>query len=291
MIRTLIFSSLLFGACCNSFAQSIPKSKYILESVGISIGDNNNYSNTLSARSWQRLAPSEISIPDSALSSSSSYSPYSSTLIGFRAVIAPTGKNTKKFRTTYRIGLALCGSTPLEGEFYTNSDERIDTLTSSQTGRTYFVDSSSTHNYKYRYQSQLTLIDLGIQLNTNHDKRWSAFGGISASLGVSQGTTVFEHSSYSFLKQYSNPFTYSHIQSSFGGSPGTEEKFTGGNGYAFAISIPFGVQFKVSNTHPAFSKIRLTAEFRPGVMIESIPDFETVSYSFVNRTFGILVDI
>lgn len=70
------------------------------------------------------------------------------------------------------------------GGGYTESF-RIDTLTSSQSGTQYFVDSFSTHSYNANYSQEQLRLDASLIFRYNADKRWSFYGGIGANFGLS----------------------------------------------------------------------------------------------------------
>ena len=173
---------------------------------------------------------------------------------------------------TLRVGLMHInqGNALFTGGSYTESF-RIDTLTSSQTGEQFFVDSFSSHNYNATYSQEQLRLDASLIFRYKADKRWSFYGGIGANFGLSyNGVTTIQHG----VSPYGNSSAFGWLYSSMSGSDETEIIENKG-GFGFGVYAPLGIDFQVGKKRDFFKPIHLYMELRPGFNINQIAGLGT----------------
>jgi hypothetical protein len=168
--------------------------------------------------------------------------------------------------TNQRNALAVGGS-------YTETF-RIDTLTSSQSGEQFFVDSFSTHSYNASYSQEQLRLDASLLFRYNADKRWSFYGGIGANFGLSYNgqTSVNQYvspygSGYGYGYNLFNDMVYNGTH--------TQETFENKGGFGFGVYAPLGVDFQVGKKRDFWMPIHLYMELRPGFNVNQIAGLGT----------------
>lgn len=149
---------------------------------------------------------------------------------------------------------------------------RIDTLTSSQSGTQYFVDSFSTHSYNANYSQEQLRLDASLIFRYNADNRWSFYGGIGANFGLSYNcVTNVEHSVYPYGDSYGFPLS---MLSSYSGTY-ERETFENKGGFGFGVYAPLGIDFQVGKKREFWKPIHLYMELRPGFNVNQIAGLGT----------------
>lgn len=147
----------------------------------------------------------------------------------------------------------------------------MDTLTSSQTGEQFIIDSFSTHGYHAYYGQKQIRLDASLIFRYNAKNRWSFFGGIGANFGFTyQANTNIQH--------YVTPWAdYNYNYSNWIYSEGThiEENFEHKGGYGLGVYAPLGVDFQVGKNREFWKPMHLFLELRPGFNVNQISGLET----------------
>ena len=146
---------------------------------------------------------------------------------------------------------------------------RVDTLTSSQSGEQYFVDSFSTHSFNANYAQEQLRIDASLLFRYNADKRWSFFGGIGANFGLSYNAATTVHHRVS---PYGDYFGYGFINDLMFIDFGTHETETFENkgGFGLGVYAPLGIDFQLGKKREFWKPMHLYMELRPGFNINQI---------------------
>lgn len=166
---------------------------------------------------------------------------------------------------------------------------RIDTLTSSQTGDQFFIDSFSTHSYNANYSQEQLRLDASLLFRYNADKRWSFYGGIGANFGLSYNATTQIHQRVS---PYGNTYGFGLFNDIFIDSGSHEqETFENKGGFGFGVYAPLGVDFQVGKKRNFWMPIHLYMELRPGFNVNQIAgigtSFSAGNFSNVGLRFQI----
>ena len=151
---------------------------------------------------------------------------------------------------------------------------RVDTLTSSQSGEQYFVDSFSTHSFNANYAQEQLRIDASLLFRYNADKRWSFFGGIGANFGLSYNAATTVHHRVS---PYGDYFGYGFINDLMFIDFGTHETETFENkgGFGLGVYAPLGIDFQLGKKREFWKPMHLYMELRPGFNINQIAGLGT----------------
>lgn len=150
---------------------------------------------------------------------------------------------------------------------------RVDTLTSSQTGTQYFVDSFSTHSYNATYSQEQLRLDAALIFRYKADKRWSFYGGIGMNFGLSyNGVTHIRHS----VSPYGDSYPYGLFNDIIY-SNGTHqlETFENKGGFGFGVYAPLGIDFQVGKKRNFWKPMHLYMELRPGFNVNQIAGLGT----------------
>lgn len=166
--------------------------------------------------------------------------------------------------TNQRNALAISGS-------YTETF-RIDTLTSSQTGEQFFVDSFSTHSYNASYSQEQLRLDASLLFRYNADKRWSFYGGIGANFGLSYNAQTNVNQ---YVSPYGSDYGYGLFNDMIYNGTHTQETFENKGGFGFGVYAPLGIDFQVGKKRDFWMPIHLYLELRPGINVNQISGLET----------------
>jgi hypothetical protein len=259
----LSFALICFGA---SYAQVSVEGIYLQSGSFFSAGKG-------SLSDFQTLAPSS-SILQQDLSAYNTYPVFNFSFPGQSQSLS-LGLNLGKMpNATLRVGLMHInqGNALSTGGSYTETF-RVDTLTSSQTGTQYFVDSFSTHSYNATYSQEQLRLDAALIFRYKADKRWSFFGGIGMNFGLSyNGVTQIRHDVSPYGESY--PFDlFNDIMYSSGTHE--HESFENKGGFGFGVYAPLGIDFQVGKKRNFWKPMHLYMELRPGFNVNQIAGLGT----------------
>lgn len=193
-----------------------------------------------------------------ALTANSSFS----ALAGFQ--FGNRKKEAYKINPVMRIGLHYSSSSWIQGYVQKDSLFFRDTLTSSQTGQSFYIDSVMTTGYAMDYNSDQLRLDVSAIFSTNPGLRWSFFsgfglqGGISlqAQTSVSYFQTVFARTQNQGSFNSSNNYVRSTMQ---------QETIRHSGNYYVGAYLPIGVDFRIGKKRELLRMFHLFAETRPSV--------------------------
>ena len=223
---------------------------------------------------FQTLAPGS-SILQQDLSAYQSSPIYSFNLPGQSQTLSLGLKLAKLPNATLRLGLMHTGKRNAlsVGGSYTETF-RVDTLTSSQSGEQFFIDSFSTHSYHANYTQEQLRLDASLIFRYKADKRWSFFGGIGANFGLSYNAATTVHHRVS---PYGDYFGYGFINDLMFIDFGTHETETFENkgGFGLGVYAPLGIDFQLGKKREFWKPMHLYMELRPGFNINQIAGLGT----------------
>jgi hypothetical protein len=222
----------------------------------------------------QTLAPQSVLLQQD-LSAYQSYPVMNFNFPGQSQSISVGLKMAKLPNATLRLGLMHTNqrNALTTGGSYTETF-RIDTLTSSQTGEQFFVDSFSTHSYNASYSQEQLRLDASLLFRYNADKRWSFYGGIGANFGLS-------YNGQTSVNQYVSPYGsgygygYNLFNDMVHNGTHTQETFENKGGFGFGVYAPLGVDFQVGKKRDFWMPIHLYMELRPGFNVNQIAGLGT----------------
>lgn len=141
-----------------------------------------------------------------------------------------------------------------------------DTLTSSQTGEQFYIDSTHFENYRFRYGNKQLRIDGSLIYRLHGDRRWSIYGGIGASVGLAySSTTELEYSTWNFIGDGSK---HDHGVET---DNAVLERFENNSQFAASIYLPFGIDFRVGRNREFWKLVHVFLEMRPAFRLNTLP--------------------
>lgn len=279
------FIKSIFGICAllfsiTSLAQEETPKAISITDVQLFSGMNIYPVSSLSLNEMKAFAPnSTILAKDFTGFHSGNYnSVYSNQ--SFSALLGVNFKN--KPNRQLRVGLNYLSKTNFIGSAGREDIYPYDTLTSSQTGQQYFLDSSySKHVHMQQEMEQLSL-DASFIFRTDAEARWSFYGGFGLMLGYSfNANTSIYYSEWSSESSYSSSYN-SNNNSEF-------EQFRNKNFLSTAIYLPFGIDFRIGKNNEFWKRLHLFYEIRPMVSIATIPEWNTLTQFSFTQGVGIKI--
>lgn len=211
-----------------------------------------------------------------------------SVLLGFK--FSDKQKTHYNNNIQLRVGITYNSSTLLS--YGMNSSEKIpiDTLTSSQTGETVFIDSVISRTLEMNYNSEQLRIDGSLIFRTNPDARWSLYSGIGLTAGMSFNAKTYLFYSKSEQIQSREPYHYNNYNNYYDGTS-ESEVITNNSNFGFSAYIPLGIDFRIGKNREFWKRIHLFYEIRPNINITYIPNLKTITNSSVHQGIGLKISL
>lgn len=265
-------------ASCGLFAQQNESKIKRVEFSSMSFGfgaliSNEHFSNNLA--NFRKLAPkSEILAQDIEAGNESSFYLYTSSGPAFSAGAYFSVKNKEgkwsKYHPQVRIGISYANQTLLSNSFSKSEYFRVDTLTSNNSGQVFFVDSVKTDYHSMEYYREQLYVDAAFLVSSNPNNLLKFYGGLGISLGLTFNSTTF---------LYNNRGSYLDASVSLGNNyyypdrgEYSEEIFLNKESFTALISLPIGLESKLSRRENNWAKCRVFFEGRPSLSYVSIPE-------------------
>ena len=209
-------------------------------------------------------------------------------LLGFR--LKEKNSNKLKANPVFRLGFTYLQQMSLYKEYHRKETFAYDTLVSSQTGQEYYVDSVSDQNYYLENLSDVLALELSTNWSTRPDKRWSFFGGVGISGGLSlNSVTNISYQRRSKLES-GNDGDFNISNSGKGFFESKDEMYTNKANSFYAAFFPVGINWRIGKRSEFLRKAHLFMEFRPGVSVRNIPETRTYARTFMHHAIGIKVN-
>jgi hypothetical protein len=212
--------------------------------------------------------------------------PMFSILVGFQ--FNDRQKEKPRPNPLLRLGISYFSGYPLANSFSKETSGFYDTLTSSQTGKTYVIDSVNREYFSVDYFTNYLRFDGSLIYRTNPEARFSFFTGAGLTAGISfNSETYIYHSNYTWLSAQSSGDLY-YPAGRYTQSGGySSEHFPNKSHFGFSGYIPLGMDFRLGKKHPFWSNIHLFYELRLGLNVNFIPDLKTVANTNIHNGFGL----
>jgi len=291
-IRIILSAFVLLIACSAVFGQeqkTKAKKKISIHDFYIQTGifTMRNTSGTLS--DFKTLAPqSSILLNNNTVD----YSPYNNFRISGNNVFSMMLglQFSNKTNPLLRLGFSYISGINLENSSNRVARKPYDTLTSSQTGQTIYIDSVFTEQYNMKYSSEQLRFDGSLIFRTNPESRWSMFAGIGITAGfsINANTDIF-YSNYSRTEtRYTTDSTSTSYNYS-GYNNMKTENFKNKTNFGASAYIPMGVDFRIGKKREFWKRIHLFYELRPCINITSIPELRTSANVGLQHGLGLRV--
>ncbi len=293
MRKTALLPAFLLLLCGTTKAQeNNPTSKWMIESATLHVGTTNFSPTSSPIEYFQKIAPeSKLVHENLAGYKVNSRGTNMNATASARMILAPTNwrAENKIFRMTYRFGISANTFTPISIGYRNEETAPYDKYVSAGSGQSISIDSTHYSNYYFAYETKVTTVDFGAQWNTNYDRRWSFYAGVSGSVGFSAS-----HANYSFNEStsFENGDEYSdfNIQRPDVNRNQERENLKASTTFAFGVSAPIGVQFRLAKTCKFLNKARLAFEARPTFIGQKIEGYGMNGSLVQNTSIGFQYD-
>lgn len=189
-----------------------------------------------------------------------------------------------KLNPQFRFGVSFASVDLFNGSISKTEYFRIDTLVSTQTGESSYVDSVASENYDLRYVSEMFLLDAHLLLSSNPERTWSFYGGIGLSMG-------FLMNPQATISYYSNDWIDSPANNNglfFRDQLSKDESFsTNDFGFVALASIPLGLNFRLSKRKRVWENLNLFIEYRASLSYIDAPQLGGQMSTSGFNTFGV----
>lgn len=188
----------------------------------------------------------------------------------------------KKANPLWRIGISHGSSNSISAGFSKDTYTPYDTLTSSQTGEQFYVDSMHSENYFMDYRSQQLRVESSLIYRTNVEKRWSVYAGIGASIGLSYNAQTYI--SYSTSDYVSGNYTNYSGSYDYG-----FEHFRNKTNISTSVFVPMGVDFRIGKNKEFWKRLHLYYEMKPSLSFLTVPELRTLTSVNMINSLGLKV--
>jgi len=202
-----------------------------------------------------------------------------------RAVVLGVGihpfRNDERSGPELRMGFTYVGGTA--GRLGYDRTERyvVDTLMSSSSGITYFVDSTFSSRYDMGHDAERFGLDASLIFRSSGRSRWSIYGGVGLGVGARFNARTWVNKAEEGVVNY----------------PGTSARFElldtryeqvdNSGGVWVAFNAPLGFGFRLSKRSNLLGRMDLYIEGRPGMLVQSSTEFGTITSFGSQSLFGL----
>ena len=263
---------LLLSVASSATAQEAAPST--LSAVHLASGGFSGGNAALYRQEIARLTPGSALLADGLLDHDFDSDPYA----GEGSGLFEVGVGLRPFRKADRSGPELClgilyaGRTELTGYFTRITRTPYDTLTSSQTGEVFYIDSVRRSTYAVEYSAER--FGLNASLTWRTKGRWSIYGGVGLAGGLLMNArTDVYHSLYDSVDGPAvGPWDGPDGRSVPGGA---SESFRNGTGWWVSVYAPIGLDFRIARKGELWGRLYLYTELRPQLVFQGLPELGT----------------
>jgi hypothetical protein len=199
-----------------------------------------------------------------------------------------TRTNSYHYNPLLRVGFNYSSISVINCSLSQQLSQTADTLTSSQTGQQYFVDSIFMQDFDMQLNAQMLQFDASLIFRTNPKLRLSAYAGVGFNLGSSINSTID-------ILYNENRYTNSQYEkkgSSFNSSTdkNTREYFNSGKLNSYSIYTPFGMDFRIGKFDEFLNNFHLFYEIRTGLQISNVNELRTINSTYFQNNIGVRVN-
>ena len=291
-ILSVIFLTVSFSV----FGQEHPNTikKISVHDIYIQTGFLSERNTNLTLADFKTLVPQSVLLKNNLtdFSQSGGFGLTSNTMFSVMLGIkfSDKQKTTYKANPLLRLGVSYFSGTTWAESLYKEERTPYDTLTSTQTGQTIYVDSVTTENYSMIYSSEQLLFYGSLIFRTNPEARWSIFTGIGITAGFSviANTDIYYNNFGRTETHYPNDNTFfsSYYSSSYNSKT---EKHRNKNNFGASTFIPMGIDFRIGKENEFWKQIHLFYELRTGINITSVPELRTITNTNIQHGLGLKV--
>lgn len=188
-----------------------------------------------------------------------------------------------------RLGFLYGGRTGSSGYYSRVETSPYDTLTSSQTGDMYYVDSVWGSSYYIAQTYERLGLDAALVWHTQG--RWSIHAGAGLMAGVlANMRTTIQYDEFSSVTAVStnssSGSTYAYGYYGMGDYSSSTETLQRGTGWWTSLYIPLGLDFRFGRTGDFWTHVHAFMELRPQLVVQHTADLGTRTSFGTQSLFG-----
>lgn len=191
-----------------------------------------------------------------------------------------------------RLGFIYGGRSGRSGYYGRTDSSPYDTLTSSQTGDQYFVDSVRESNFYIAQTYERFGLDAALVWHTQG--RWGIHAGVGLMAGVLANVrTIIQYNEFNGLSaagtstssgSYS-PYAYGYYGT--GDHRSFTETLNRGTGWWTSLYTPVGLDFRFGRTGDFWTRVHAFMELRPQLVVQHTDDLGTITSFGIQNLFGL----
>ncbi len=224
---------------------------------------------------------------------SSDYNLYANSNFQISMGLALRNSDKSEYRQNMQlqIGMSHTSALNLSQVRWREIRKPYDTLLSQQTANRLYVDSITSHYVDAQNGSDKLSLQAALVFRSNPALRWSIFGGLGVSGGLSYNS--FTHIHYTMINRTalvdetgSEYFGYYPDDPDFYQE---EEIFRNKSSFSGSVYLPFGVDFRMGEKSDLLKRMHIYSELRPGMDFSRIPEYGYNTRSFFQFGLGLCV--
>jgi len=187
-----------------------------------------------------------------------------------------------------RVGLCYAGTMNRSATLQRTIREPYDTLTSSQTGEQFLVDSVFRDRIWLDHSAERMGVSASLIWRTRG--RWSLYGGVGFAGGPLLNARTEVRWTVSNTVEPHRDTADEEPYFGFNGEDGTDEvleAYRNGNGWWLATNLPIGLDFQLARRGLFFSRLHLFNEVRPQMVVQGTRESGTSSSFGAQSVFGL----
>lgn len=294
-MTALVLTSFMSYAC---FGQEVSEKRILISDVNIQSNLTTQVGIPGSLQDFKGLAPTSALLN----SNFSGFTNYGSNVFsssnGLNISLGLALKNKQKMdyksKPLLRLGVGYFNQGDFFNYYTKTTSSPYDTLTSTSSGQSIYLDSIHNETYSMNYKSQQLRFDASLIFRTNKDARWSLFGGIgfNAGLSINATTTVSYITTESTTNvNPNNTGSISPIMETYATGNKTQESFRNKANVGMSAYLPLGVDFRIGKKREFWKRLHLYYELRPAVSAASIPELRTFTIFTMQQGLGLRITL
>jgi len=187
-----------------------------------------------------------------------------------------------------RLGFSYLSGNGMTGWSSTQKDIPYDTLSSTKTGNSIYVDSINTKQYGIDYTTEQLRLDASMIFRLKPEARWSLYAGVGlmAGLSINSSTDIYYNEYFRLVSRYPDGYSQNYGRSST--IETQSESFKNKTNMGFTIHVPMGVDFRIGKKG-FWNQMHLFYELRRGINMTSIPELRTYTNASSQHGIGLRV--
>lgn len=195
--------------------------------------------------------------------SNTRYSNQVGIMAGWNIAQKHKSKLSHQLRTGFSFGSYQLN---LEGSKHLETRIHVDTLVSSQTGNSYFIDSVFNQHSSLNHNANMLNLDISYIVRLESQRKFSVFTGLGLQAGFSlQNFMSSDYHESSYVEDYPNINRFAYRGNRYSSSAVESETRNLGSTNTYRMFVPIGLNYRLSNKSFLLKHINLFATYNIGI--------------------------